>query len=245
MLTAADGGLAGGYEHLSTESLNGERLGSHLTTLRSGHRHSVNTGRNRNGALMRTGGPSPSTRYIRVSSQYSRIVLTNHIVTSDGNSGRSRINRHGHRLRGDSGNATLFIDSLRSEGVSTSLIEVDDQLSLVLTRNYNTILVPNVSGSITRSVEGDLLRLTNSSSARGHNNLLRQLVNDDGDDTFLVTSTIGRGNSSGNMISRGGIRLYINRGRSAVASLSIPLIGYVASPTILISIQGGMVAAAD
>ena len=245
VLAAADGSLACSNEHLSTEGLNCERLGSHFATLRSRHRHSVNTSRNCDAVGVRTGGPCPGASHVRVSSQNGGVILTNHIVTSDRNSGRSRINRDNNRLRSNSRDTAFLVDSLGSDGVSTSLVEVDDQLSLVLTRNLNTVLVPDVTGSIARSVEDHLLRLTNRSGVRSYNNLLRQLVHDNSDDTFFVTRTVGRSNSSGNMISRSGIRLYINRGRGAVASLSIPQVGDIASPAILISIQGGVLAAAD
>ena len=106
MVAAADGSSACSNEEVGTKSFNGERLGSHLTTLSSGHRHSVNTGRNRDGAVVRTSRPCPSTSYIRVSGQSGGIILANHIVTTDSNSGRSRIDNYRTSHCGERRNAT-------------------------------------------------------------------------------------------------------------------------------------------
>ena len=247
MLALADAGGGSAHKQVGTEGLNVEVVGSQLTTLSGEDRNVVGTGRNRNRGGGVTGAPHEDTRNIRLSSQHSAVVLTKDIDTSNRNLGRSRIDSNRNRSRSLGGDTTLNADSLSSEGVLASLIEVDGNHILVLTRNLDTILVPDVTGNlrINRSREGNLLTLANH--VRRSSDLERsgQLVDDDRHLTLSGTRTVGRRNRSGHMISSRAVGLDINRGSRAVASLSIPEVSHIALPTILINIERGVLAAAD
>ena len=247
MFTLTDAGSRSADNEVSTEGLNIEVLRSQLTAFRSNDGNIVRTSRNIDGGSGVTGGPHKDTLNIRVSSQSGNGILTKDIHTSDRNLSRSRINRHSDRLRSLSGDTTLIADSLSSEGVGASFVEVDRNDILVLTRNFNTVLVPNVAGNlrINRSSEGNLVAFADQSGGRSNGERSRQLVNDDRNLAFSRTRTVGRRNRCSHMISGRAVGLDVNSGSRAVVSLSIPLISDITLPTILIDIQSGVLTAAD
>ena len=243
----ADSGCGSTHEQVGTEGLNREVLRSHRATFSSGHRHIVRTGRNRNGVLVGTVAPSPGAFHIAVGGQRGGAVLTKDIHTSDGNSRRSRIHSHSDRSRSLGGNATVNADSLSSEGVVTILVEVHSNRILVLTRNLNTVLVPNVGSHfrINRGSECDLLTFADGVGAGRHSEGGRQLVHDDGNLTRDRARTVRGADSSNHMISRRRFGLDINGGSRAVVGSGIPSVGHIALPTVLVNIQRGVFAAAD
>ena len=242
VLALADCGSGSAHLQVSTEGLDHEVIRGLLTTLSSNHRNSVVTGRDVDGGSGVTRAPHEDTRNIRLSGQSGGGVLTEDIHTADRNLSRSSRNRNRDRLGSLSRFAVLIVDSISCEGVVASLIEVDSQSSLVLTSDLNTILVPNVSISITRSVEGDLVTLTDGVLSRGHNNLSRTRGDNDGHFAVGNTSTVGGLNRSSHSISGGLSGLDINRSSGATGG---PLVGNITLPSILINIQRGVLALAN
>ena len=99
MFTLADSRLGSNNLNFSTEGRNRERVRSLLATFRSGQRNRIDTGSNRGGVSRITIAPCEGTRYVRVSGQHRAVVLTEDIVTADGNSSRSRFNRNRSIIR--------------------------------------------------------------------------------------------------------------------------------------------------
>ena len=250
VLALADSCSRSAHDEISTEGFNREVVRGHRTTLSSFDGHIVDTSRDNGGLANSTVAPSEGTRNIGVSMQCGGIVQTEDVVARNGNRARGRIHRDSHRSRSLGGDTTLNADSLSGEGVITSFIEVDGKDILVLTRNLNTVLIPDITGNlrINRSSESNLLTLADGIDISRNIEGGGQLVDDNGNLTLSsasTSSTVRGGNYSRHMISSRAVGLDINRGSRAVASLSIPLISHIALPTILIDIQRGVFAAAD
>ena len=242
MLALANCGSGSSHLEVSTEGLDDEVIRSLLTTLSGNHRNSVVTGRNRNRGSGVTRAPHEDTRNIRLSGQGGGGVLTEDIHTSDRDLTRSSGNRDGHRLRSQSRFAVLIVDSLSSEGVVASLVEVDSQSSLVLTSNLDTILVPNVAVSVARSIEGDLVTLADGRLRSGHNNLSRTRGDNDGHFALSGARTVRRGNRSSHSVSSGLSGLDVNRGGRVASG---PQVSNIALPAFLINIQSGVLTLAN
>ena len=163
----------------------------------------VNTCRDNVGSTNNTVAPSEGTLDIAVSGQSGRRVLTENIDTRDGNLRRSRVNSDSNRSRSLSRNTTVNADSFGCKCIVASLIEINRDSVLVLTRNLNTILIPDVTGNlrINRSREGDLLSLTNGIGTGRHIEDSRKLMNDNRNLARERARTIRGVDSSNNMIS--------------------------------------------
>ena len=178
-----------------------------------------------------------------MSRQNRTVIFTNHIVTRDRNCARSRSNSHSNRIRSLSRNTTLVVDTLHREVVNAVGREVHRQRCLVLTRNLNTILVPNVArqvGDVSR--QRVLLVLANRVSRRGDRQLSRQLGHDNRDAVNSLARTAGGVHRAGHHVSGRNERLYIN---AACMRTILPCVGHIARPTIFVSIQRNMLAFAD
>ena len=243
MLASADSRLGSHNLYARTEGRNCERSGGHFATLSRSHRHCVNTSRNRVRSTNSTVAPCERTRHIGVSRQNCRVVLTNHIVTTDSNCGRSRSNRNRNRSRSHCRDTTFRIDSLGREVVDTIVIHINSQLALVLTRNLNTIQIPDITGLCSRSsIHNSLIALTNSSRRRRDCQLARKFMNDNRDAVNSLASTASRSNRTGHHISGRFRRLNIN---AACMRTILPCVSHIACPAIFVSIQRNVFASAD
>ena len=126
---------------------NGE-LGGSLTTLGGLHRHGIDTGDGGRqhirgvvlcGVRVRT-NPSVGGIFHKRSRHGSGSVLTNHVVTSDGDFGSGQnINRI--KFVGNQ-NVANGVGQRSAENISTDLVHVHADGGKILTRNFNTVHIP-------------------------------------------------------------------------------------------------------
>ena len=166
---------------------------------------------------MRTSGPCPSTLNIRVSSQGSGVILANHIVTTDSNSGRSRIDNYRTSHGGKRGNATGSRQSHDSSilvggDVVGGGVNILTEGGLSSTLNQFTISVPSIDGAFSIS------RIDGSSNSN-----LSAIANGDG--VFAINSNVGnnrdRINSNQNLIAVEAQSMSLNHAYTNSSGLSI------------------------
>ena len=229
----------------------GTTIGRHINLIRTGSGNSqevtVSTSDNRIVLIPLIGSTSSVRSNISIES--GSTTVANLKVARDHNSIRSSADNNSDRIRSLSRDTTLIVDSLSSESVGAFGREVHRNHIHMLTNDLDTVLIPEISISriVRSSREGDLFAFANGISRSVDRKLDRKRSHNDGDLTSSnTTSEIVRGShSSSHMVSGGGGRSNINSSGSAVFSISIPLISHVASPTILVHIQSGVLTSAN
>ena len=154
MLTFTNSGLGCSDLNICTESINRERVRNGLTTIRAGNGYSINTGRNlkciRCNFSSGIRAPCIFGSIYCISCQQCAVTFADNIVTRDGKQSRSSLNRNRISLGGTCRNAIMRINSLNTIGMDTHRRR-NTQNRLIFTRNFNAILIPNVSGMSWRS----------------------------------------------------------------------------------------------
>ena len=114
--------------------------------------------------------------------------------------GRLHHNVNHNRLGSECRDTTVLADCLGGDSVAANLVEVDRKGSLVLTRNLNTVLVPNVSIGIAVSIESDLAAFANRIAVGQNRNLSRNRMNRDIDGTRHRATSVRTSRGGGNRV---------------------------------------------
>ena len=155
--------------HIRTELSNSERFGNDGATIYGGSRHSVNTRISINRVLVGTIRPAIGNCVKSICNQHSAVTVANNVVASNGQETRQSVNRIIGCNR-NRRNTTIGINNFGFDKVCTRDLVGKNQRVKVVTRNFNTINIPNERTSGSRSSrEDNLIIRTNGTSLGGLN----------------------------------------------------------------------------
>ena len=246
-LASANVGSGSGNLDISTESINGE-VGSNSLASSNGSGNGINAGRNRN--VINTGSTSApavgDTRQVggeHGSGDDGLVALTNHIVAVNLHQGRSRVNGDGSSGSGKVGNTTVSIHNCSVNRVGTGIEEVQSNSGKVLTRNFDTVEVPNImtTGNRRINLDGSLVIFTNSKGSGLENRSSRFRINKNRNASHHLAICIAI-KGGGNSIGGGDIRSNRNGLGGGVGT---PQVGHRTGPTIGVGMQDSRFACAD
>ena len=185
---------------------------------------------------------------IEVSHQKDNRGVTNDSITHDLD-GRVVQHRKGSTLRSNGRRASMDGNDLHLVIIGTSRRANHDGVKVV-TRDLNTILIPNISiriGTRYISLDGSLRTLANSSIVIQDRDRRsgRSLEHCDGDGTCGGASTRLRGGGGGHRVSSRGGRGNIHRVGIGVVDTIGPSVGNVTSPLLSVGGQSNSLASAN
>ena len=155
--------------HIRTELSNSERIGNDRASISGRSRHSVNTRISINRVLGGTIRPAIGNCVKGICNQHSAVTVANNVVASNGQETRQRVNRiiSSNRNRR---NTAIGVNNFGVHIVCTRDLVGKNQRVKVVTRNFNTVHIPNErTSSRGRSREDNLIIRTNGTSLAGRN----------------------------------------------------------------------------
>ena len=251
MLALADSRTSSGNLNINTEGVNLERSRNRSTTLLAISRHCVDTGRYPKGVSLSNGGRSRAPSILDSTNSGDRqlrgVILTNDIITRDGNQRRSSLNIHRINIGKRIGNTTVGTNGLGGKLVPTGRHRGNDQLLITFTGNLNTVHEPLVGSTIrmVRHIDGNRGVLTNRVSSSSDDRSGRERKNVDLNRVNTLASTARGGNRRGNHIRGRCSRSHIDRSSFRIIGIGIPLVGNIANPTIGVGVQRGVLTLAN
>ena len=241
---------------VSTESVNGE-VGSNSLTSSNGSGYRVNASRNVDALGSSTRAPRVgNSRQVggqHTSRDHGVVAFANHIVAMNLNQGRSRIHRNGSGGRSQVGNTTLSVHHSSVDGVGTRVEEVQRNGGQVLTRNFDTVEIPDIMIASNRGIDLDrgLVVLTNRESRSLENRSGRFRVNKHRNLSHNLTSVVaiegsrhmigscsGRADGDGLGGGIGSIIPHIGNGTCPTIGIGMQHCGLTFADRLLNSIQG-------
>ena len=155
--------------HIGTELSNSERIGNDGAAIGGRSRHGVNTRINVNRVVSSAIRPAIGNCVKGISNQHSAVTVANNVVASNGQETRQSVNR----IIGSSRNkrdTAIGVNNFGVHIVCTRDLVGKNQRVKVVTRNFNTVHIPNErTSSRGRSREDNLIIRTNGTSLAGRN----------------------------------------------------------------------------
>ena len=241
---SANGGLVSCDLDIRTEFVDGERIRNSLTTVSRVSSDSVNTGRSIDAIGEDTCGPLIAGGTLSMSDQQSGVTVANDIITRDSQQGRSCLDGNGSIGR-NTGDTTFGADGASIDVVRANSSQVEVERIQVLTRNLNTVEIPNIGNSLRSTGNGShelgLVAFAEDVILRTNNRRnSRSMVYQDGN-ACLVGATII---DSCHRVSRGGVRLDIDC--RMICRSGAPDVNHIAvNQTLEIGVQSDMFTFAD
>ena len=182
--------------HIRTELSNSERIGNDGATICGRSRHSVNTRISINRVLSSAIRPIIGNCVKGFSNQHSAVAVADNVIASDGQEAGQSINGIIGSKR-NRRNTTIGVNNFGVHIVCTRDLVGKNQRVKVVTRNFNTVNIPNErTGSRRRSREDNLIIRTNGTSLIGRNlRSYRQRINGNLNAVHITTATIRSGNT--------------------------------------------------